>query len=97
MDVANTNELRMRNMEITRKFIAALAIASVLFANIASADEAAITQSHADRVAEKSREQAKRANEVAAKTAAEAVLVDTRLDLDIRLIGPTSVKIASKR
>ena len=45
---------------------------------------------------ETSREQAREANEEAARDAAEAVKAATQLDLDIRLIGPTSLKIAGK-
>ena len=45
---------------------------------------------------ESSREQAREANEEAARDAAEAVKAATQLDLDIRLIGPTSLKIAGK-
>jgi len=84
-------------MKITRKMTAGLAIASVLFANAATADDTVSTESSTVNVAKESLEQAKRANEAAVAAAVETVLVDTRLDLDIRLIGPTSVKIASDR
>lgn len=87
----------MKDMKITRKLVAGLAIVSVLFANVATADDTATTESSTVNVAQESREQAKRANEAAVEAAVETVLVDTRLDLDIRLIGPTSVKIASDR
>lgn len=44
-----------------------------------------------------SRELAKQANLDAAQQAMQSARTDTKLDLDIKLIGPTSVKIASKR
>jgi outer membrane receptor for ferric coprogen and ferric-rhodotorulic acid len=84
-------------MKISRKLITGLAIVGVLFSNVASAENSATTESSTVNVAKESLEQAKRANEAAAEAAVETVLADTRLDLDIRLIGPTSVKIASDR
>ena len=84
-------------MQISRKLITGLAIVSVLFASAASAENSATTESSSINVAKESLEQAKRANEAAAESAIATVLADTRLDLDIRLIGPTSVKIASDR
>ena len=47
-----------------------------------------------DETRDMSLEQAREANETAAREAAEAVRTATRLDLDIRLIGPTSITIA---
>jgi len=84
-------------MKISRKLITGLAIVGVLFANVASTENSATTESSTIDVAKESLEQAKRANEAAAEAAVETVLADTRLDLDIRLIGPSSVKIASDR
>ncbi len=46
------------------------------------------------QIEEASREHAKQANETAVEDAARAIEADTRLDLDIRLIGRTSVRIA---
>ena len=46
---------------------------------------------------ETQRELAKDAVEPATRKAIEAVLETNRLDLDIRLIGPTSVKVAGNR
>lgn len=43
------------------------------------------------------RDLASKANTDAARLAIKSVQADNKLDLDIRLIGPTSVKIASKR
>jgi len=50
----------------------------------------------ADAVAQH-RERARKANEAAAKQAAAAIVADNRLDLDIRLVGPTSKKVAGDR
>ncbi len=44
-----------------------------------------------------SRERAEKATTVAAEKAIAAVIADTKLDLDIRLIGPSSTKIAGDR
>ena len=46
---------------------------------------------------EQTREQAREAVETAARKAAQAVRASNQLDLDIRLIVPTSVTIASDR
>jgi hypothetical protein len=46
---------------------------------------------------ETNRKMAADAVQAAAEEAIESVLEDTRLELDIRLIGPTSEKIASGR
>lgn len=43
------------------------------------------------------RDLASKANASAAREAADSVLADTKLDLDIRLVGRTSLKIASRR
>ncbi len=48
------------------------------------------------QIEETSKEQARRANEAAVEDAARAVEADTRLDLDMRLIGRTSVLIAGE-
>lgn len=87
-------------MEFTRKIATGLALAGVLLTSQVVADDANTVVSTAaatvstDQV---SRQRATEANKTAAKEAIDAVLAATRLDLDIRLIGPTSVKIASDR
>ena len=48
------------------------------------------------QIEETSKEQARRANEAAVEEAARSVEADTRLDLDIRLIGRTSMIIAGE-
>lgn len=87
-------------MEFTRNMILRLAIASVVFTNAAANDDDTTivsTETVIVSTEAASRESANAANKDAAEKAVEAVLTDTRLDLDIRLIGPTSVKIASDR
>jgi len=80
--------------------IAGLALASLLSISPVFADEVVVTETadtatiSTDQV---TRNLLKKANTAAAEKAAEAVIADTKLDLDIRLIGPTSVKIASER
>ncbi len=87
-------------MNYTKATIAGLTLASLLAISPAFADEHAVTETDeavtisADQV---TRDLLKKANAEAAEKAVEAVLADTKLDLDIRLIGPTSVKIASER
>jgi len=46
---------------------------------------------------EVSRDLAEKATTVATEKAIAAVLADTKLDLDIRLIGPTSTRVAGDR
>ena len=73
-----------------KRWTQALAMGILLAAPAAWADESDAESR------ETSREQARAANEDAARDAAEAVKAATRLDLDIRLIGPTSLKVAGK-
>jgi len=74
-----------------------LALAGLFAVNAGFADEIVVTESlnaatmNAEVV---DRDLLKKVNAAAAQKAVEAVLADTKLDLDIRLIGPTSVKIA---
>ena len=78
-----------------------LAIAALLAAALpAHADDAPrmdAARPAARNAANLHREQARAANEQAAEQAVAAVLETTRLDLDIKLIGPTSKKIARDR
>ena len=75
-----------------------LALASLLAAPAGwTEEEQPQRDDAAESPAEASREQAREANEEAAREASEAIEASTRLDLDIRLIGPTSVKIAGQR
>ncbi len=87
-------------MKNKRTLATGLALATLFALNTGFADEIVVTETRegatmlADNV---QREQAEKANTAAAESAVEAVLADTRLDLDIRLIGPTSIKIAGER
>lgn len=77
-----------------------LILASLLAANTAQAEApvAKPATSTADTsIGERSVERARKANEDAADKAAQAVIDSARLDLDIRLLGPTSIKIAGDR
>ena len=78
------------------------ALAAVLLSTAAIADtETTVTvakEISALRATEElSVERAENATKVATENAIAAVLEDTKLDLDIRLIGPTSTTIASDR
>ena len=80
--------------------MAALALAGMLAINAAFADEVVVTETleaATISVDDVNRDLAKKANTAAAEKAAEAVIADTKLDLDIRLVGPTSVRTAGDR
>lgn len=76
-----------------------LAAASLLLGSMVHADEAgpAKTEAALADAGKVNRELAREANELAAEKAVKSVLENNKLDLDIRLIGPTSVKIAADR
>ena len=61
------------------------------------ADQESKTPASTEKTASNPRERAENANSRAAEQAIEAVLDANRLDLDIKLIGPTSKKIVSDR
>ena len=87
-------------MENRQRLMAALALAGMLAINASFADEVVVTDTQEAAtisIDDVNRDLAKEANTAAAEKAAEAILADTKLDLDIRLIGPTSVKIAGDR
>mgnify|MGYP001817895207 CR=1 FL=1 len=87
-------------MNNKRPVVAGLALASLLAVNAVFADEIVVTETLNNdtiQAAKEQRDLAKKANTSAAEKAAQAVLASTKLDLDIRLIGPTSVKIAGER
>ena len=54
------------------------------------------TEASSEQIEETSKEHARQANEAAVEDAAQAIEVNTRLDLDIRLIGRTSLLIAGE-
>ncbi len=84
-------------MEITHRQALILALAGLLAFNLSFADEAAPKEAEKTAIMDTNtvnRALAHEANKTAAEQAVAAVIEETRLDLDIRLIGPTSVKIA---
>lgn len=79
-----------------------VALATILLCTAAIADTDATITVAADAAAEVASDQASRdraeiATTVAAEQAIASVLSNTKLDLDIRLIGPTSTRIAGDR
>ena len=78
-------------MKNRTRWIRVLMLGGLLAASAGWADETA-QESRAV-----SREQARQAQEAAAREAAKSVRTATELDLDIRLIGPTSLKVARGR
>ena len=86
-------------MKLSLKNTLAVALVGLLGVNASYADDVVRVEAPRSAVVEietTNRERAKEANETAARKAIEAVLAETRLDLDIRLIGPTSRKIAAE-
>jgi len=78
------------------------ALAAILLATAAIADTdntatVVVTTPAVISSTEVSRDLAEKATTVATERAIAAVLADTKLDLDIRLIGPTSVRVAGDR
>jgi hypothetical protein len=79
-----------------------VALAAILLSTIAIADTdttVAVAAEAASVVAsdQVSRDRAEKATTVATEQAIATVLANTKLDLDIRLIGPTSTRIAGDR
>jgi hypothetical protein len=92
-----TTNIKDTEMEITHRRTLILALAGLLAFNSSFADEVVLKVATKPAVVDTdtvNRELAREANTAAAKQAVAAVIEETRLDLDIRLIGPTSVKIA---
>jgi hypothetical protein len=76
---------------------ALLLFASATIMTPAKADDQVVfdtSEMSSGRIEEASREQAREANETAVQEAAEAIAADAKLELDIKLIGRTSVLIA---
>ena len=87
-------------MNYKRPLLAGMALAGLLAVSAAIGDEIVVTETRDEgtiQADEQQRDLARKANEAAVEKAVEDVLASTKLDLDIRLIGPTSVKIASDR
>lgn len=86
-------------MENKRGLIAALAVAGLMIVNVGFGDEIVVTENReaatieADEVSRDLLDE----SSAAAEKVIETLLADTKLDLDIRLIGPTSVKVAGDR
>lgn len=82
-------------MNTKTQWMIALALAALLAAPVAwTNDDVAENSERMELPRETSKNQAKEANEAAARDASKAIGAANRLDLDIRLIGPTSEKIA---
>jgi hypothetical protein len=87
-------------MSYKRTALAGLALTSLLAVNAVVADEIAVKETseavtvNTDQI---DRDRLRLETAAAVRRAVSAVLADTKLDLDIRLIGPTSVKIADDR
>ena len=76
------------------------ALAAILLSTSAIADTTVTVAAEAAAVVasdQVNRDRAEKATTVATEQAIAAVLADTKLDLDIRLIGPTSTRIAGDR
>ena len=78
------------------------ALAAILLSSSAMADTDTTVTVAAEAAAvvasdQVNRDRAEKATTVATEQAIAAVLADTKLDLDIRLIGPTSTRIAGDR
>jgi hypothetical protein len=86
------NMTRIETMKLHTQLTAGMLLAGLLAGGNSLADERSGGAS-----SDKTREQAREAVETAAREAAQAVRASNQLDLDIRLIGPTSVTIASDR
>ena len=75
------------------RWIPGLALGSILLASSGWANNNEDTED--TRMT--SREQAREANETAVKDAAVNLREETQLDLDIRLLGPTSLKVSVRQ
>ena len=75
------------------RWIPVLALGSILLASSGWANNNEDTED--TRMT--SREQAREANETAVKDAAVNLREETQLDLDIRLLGPTSLKVSVRQ
>ena len=79
-----------------------VALAAILLSTTAIADTDTTVNVAAEAVSvvasdQVSRDRAEKATTAATEQAIAAVLANTKLDLDIRLIGPTSTRIAGDR
>ena len=83
------------------RIIATIIVSSLFAASTAAADnENAVAKTIAaptDDTAKRNRNLAESVNTASVEDAIEAVLAANKLDLEVRFIGPTSVKIADGR
>jgi len=80
------------------QWMIALALAGLLTSPVVwTNDDVAEADYRMELPRETSKNRAREANEAAAREASKAIEVANRLGLDIRLIGPTSVKMAGQR
>ena len=90
-------EFTINSLRRTFALLTCVAVFAVPAAAEEEATDTLVTTAVKVDTNEASRELAEVANATAAEDAAEAVLSATQLDLDIRLVGPTSVTIAAGR
>jgi hypothetical protein len=95
------NRLRLRIRKVNKRIRNAISTSflalglGVLAAPAIAADDDTVATTMSTSTDRNSRENAKAANEAAVNEAVNAVIEATRLDLDIRLIGRTSVTVAA--
>ena len=95
MNDRSSTHTRMIDMTNTTAWVLAASLGFLLAGGPTMAQETTTDPVATEEVAAAQRDIAREANEAAAEEAAKALQAATRLDLDIRMIGPTSVKIAS--
>jgi len=100
--VDNLVGIRKMKYRNTLSSIVTTALATIVLSGAALAEtESAIAVEHdlpaVNTADEVNRDRAEEATITATENAIATVLADTKLDLDIRLIGPTSTKIAGDR
>lgn len=90
-----TTRSRLMNPAMIAALLIFAAGADTAFADDRGNDEATVP-SHAAQIEKASKEQARQSNEAAVEEAARAVEAETRLDLDIALIGRSSILLADE-
>ena len=86
------NPARMTGAALVAILLTTAAVADTETTVVVPAETSAVSAGN-----EKNLDRVEKATAVAAEKAIAAVLADTKLDLDIRLIGPNSIKIAGDR
>jgi hypothetical protein len=90
--IVNTRNRLAKNSTLLALGLALITAQGVAGEATTTADEARVSSP-----TQLSRDSAKAANEAAASDAVKAVIEANRLDLDIRLIGRTSITIAARK